>query len=111
MGSPRSRDAGDRRQRTGVAQEGGLMPGSIDLGYLAYLAANVPPWDIARAVAVRARRAFRGGVRQVLGPVARHPALTPPFFMQVPERQRRQRLLAGPRPFIVDPSLREPTVA
>jgi hypothetical protein len=82
---------------------------SIDLGYYAYLASTVPPREIARAVAARARRVLRGGIRQVLGPVARHPALRPPFFMQVPSEQRRRRELRGKRPSIVDPSLREVT--
>ena len=82
---------------------------SIDFGYFAYLASTVPPLDLARAVAVRAKRALRGGIRQVLRPVARHPALRPPFFMQVPPEQKRRRLLQGTRPSIVDPSLRELT--
>jgi len=82
---------------------------SIDLGYYAYLASTVPPREIARAVAARARRVLRGGIRQVLGPVARHPALRPPFFMQVPSEQRTRRELRGKRPSIVDPSLREVT--
>ena len=82
---------------------------SIDFGYFAYLASNVPPLDLARAVAVRARRALRGGIRQVLGPVARHPALRPPFFMQVPPEQKRRRELRGRRPSILEASLREVT--
>lgn len=82
---------------------------SIDFGYFAYLASNVPPRDIARAIAVRAKRALRGRIRQVLGPMARHPALRPPFFMQVPPGQKRRRALRGSRPSIVDPSLRELT--
>jgi len=78
------------------------MPGSLDLGYLAYLAANVPPWDIARAVAVRARRAVRGGLPK---------ALTP-FFFQAPQLSGGELLrqaLTGRRPSIVDPSEREAT--
>jgi heparinase II/III-like protein len=82
---------------------------SIDFGYFAYLASTIPPLDLARAVAVRARRALRGRIRQVLGPVARHPALRPPFFMQVPPEQRRRRPFVGRRPSIIDPSLRELT--
>ncbi|HWE23180.1 MAG TPA: alginate lyase family protein, partial [Myxococcales bacterium] len=82
---------------------------SIDFGYFAYLASNVPPLDLARAIAVRAKRALRGRIRQVLGPVARHPALRPPFFMQVPPEQRYRRVLRGSRPSIVDHSLRELT--
>src|SRR3954471_3105823 len=102
MGSARSRDAGDRRQRAGVAHEGRLMPGSLDLGYLAYLATNVPPRDIARAVAVRARRAVRGGLPK---------ALTP-FFFQAPQLSSGELLrnaLSGRRPSIVDPAEREAT--
>src|SRR5438445_805932 len=83
---------------------------SVDLGYFAYLASNIPPRELARAVAVRARRALRGGIRQVLGPVARHPALRPPFFMQVPAQQHKARELRGKRPSIIDPELREITV-
>jgi len=78
------------------------MPGSLDLGYLAYLAANVPPWDIARAVAVRARRAVRGGMPK---------ALTP-FFFEVPRLSGGELLrnaLTGRRPSIVDPAEREAT--
>ncbi|HEX9574437.1 MAG TPA: heparinase II/III family protein, partial [Myxococcales bacterium] len=82
---------------------------SIDFGYYAYLASTVPPRELARAIAARARRALRGGIRQVLAPVARHPSLRPPFFMQVPSEQRRRRELRGKRPSIVDPSLREVT--
>jgi len=82
---------------------------AIDFGYYAYLASTVPPRELARAVAARARRALRGGIRQVLGPMSRHPALRPPFFMQVPPEQRRRRELRGKRPSIVDPSLREVT--
>jgi len=82
---------------------------SIDFGYFAYLASTVPPRELARAVAARARRALRGGIRQVLGPVARHPSLRTPFFMQVPPEQRRRRELRGKRPSIVDPSLGEVT--
>ena len=82
---------------------------SIDFGYFAYLASTVPPLDLARAVAVRAKRVLRGGIRQVLGPVARHPALRPPFFMHVPPEQKRQPVLGGTRPSIIDPSLRELT--
>jgi hypothetical protein len=81
----------------------------IDFGYFAYLASNVPPRELARAVAVRAKRALRGGIRQALGPVARHPALRPPFFMQVPPEQKRRRELRGKRPSILDPALREVT--
>jgi hypothetical protein len=81
----------------------------MDLGYYAYLASTVPPRQLARAVAARARRALRGGIRQVLGPVARHPALRPPFFMQVPPEQRRRTQLRGKRPSILDPSMREIT--
>jgi len=82
---------------------------AIDFGYYAYLASTVPPRELARAVAARARRALRGGIRQVLGPMSRHPALRQPFFMQVPPEQRRRRELRGKRPSIVDPSLREVT--
>jgi len=82
---------------------------SLDLGYFAYLASNVPPRELARAVAARARRAVRGGIRQILGPVARHPALRPPFFMHVPKDARRPFELRGKRPSIVDPALREMT--
>src|SRR5215470_2100034 len=81
----------------------------MDLGYYAYLASTVPPRELARAVAARARRALRGGIRQVLGPVGRHPALRPPFFMQVPAGQRRAPALLGKRPSILDPSMRELT--
>ena len=77
------------------------MPGSLDLGYLAYLAANVPPWDIARAVAVRARRAVRGGIPR---------ALTPFFFQnQISAGELLRRALSGRRPSIVDPGGREAT--
>ena len=82
----------------------------MDLGYYAYLASTVPPRELARAVAARARRALRGGIRQVWGPLARHPALRPPFFMQVPPEQRRVPTLRGKRPSILDPSMRELTV-
>jgi hypothetical protein len=81
----------------------------LDLGYYAYLASTVPPRELARAVAARARRALRGGIRQVLAPVRSHPALRPPFFMQVPPEQRRSRELRGKRPSIVDPAMRELT--
>src|SRR5207245_930915 len=54
-------------------------------------------------------RALRGRIQQVLGQVARHPALRPPFFMQVPPEQRRRRPLGVNRPSIVDPSMRELT--
>jgi hypothetical protein len=77
------------------------MP-AIDLGYLAYLAANVPPREIARAVAVRARRAVRGGIPR---------ALTP-FFFQVPQAagaSSQRMALAGRRPSLVDPAQREAT--
>jgi len=78
------------------------MPGSLDLGYLAYLATNVPPWDIARAVAVRARRAVRGGL----------PKAVRPFFFEVPRLSGGELLrnaLTGRRPSIVDPAEREAT--
>ncbi|MFL5440579.1 MAG: alginate lyase family protein [Myxococcales bacterium] len=78
------------------------MPGSLDLGYLAYLATNVPPWDIARAVAVRARRAVRAGVPK---------ALTP-FFFETPQALSSEILrksIAGRRPSIADPAEREAT--
>ncbi|HZX66761.1 MAG TPA: hypothetical protein VFE76_15270, partial [Myxococcales bacterium] len=78
------------------------MPGSLDLGYLAYLATNVPPWDIARAVAVRARRAVRAGVPK---------ALTP-FFFETPQALSGEILrksIAGRRPSIVDPAERDAT--
>src|SRR5207248_7290183 len=106
MGGARRGDAGDRGGGARCPEEGGVS--SIDFGYFAYLASNVPPLDIARAVAVRAKRALRR-IRQVLGPVARHPALRPPFFMQVPPEQKRRRIFRGNRPSILDPSLRDLT--
>src|SRR5207237_8048935 len=114
LGGASAGDAGHRGERAGGEEEGGVREGrvnlgSIDIGYFAYLASNIPPRELARAVAVRARRALRGGIRQVLGPVARHPALRPPFFMQVPPEQKRRREPRGGRPSRLEPSLLEIT--
>ena len=70
--------------------------GTIDLSYYAYLASNVPPLEIARAVAVRARRAVRAGLRRVLPP---------------PKLPLRRLPLNGPRPSLLDPAQREETSA
>lgn len=70
--------------------------GTIDLGYYAYLATNVPPLDIARAVGVRLYRTARSGLHKV-SPKA------------PPDRSRSQ--LVGPRPSLLDPREREATAA
>ena len=58
----------------------------MDLAYYRYLAQTIPPREIARALAVRARRALRRAK---------------PFFFDVPDRPRRQvRALAEPRPAV-----------
>ena len=55
----------------------------MDLAYYRYLARTIPPREIARALAVRARRAILGGR---------------PFFFEVPEGQRRRLSGTQPRP-------------
>ena len=70
--------------------------GTIDLGYYAYLATNVPPRDIARAIGVRIFRAARMGLHQVSPPA--------------PEERKRIALL-GPRPSLINPADREATAA
>ncbi|HYY52049.1 MAG TPA: hypothetical protein VE755_04205, partial [Myxococcales bacterium] len=59
----------------------------IDLAYYGYLAQTIPPREIARALAVRARRAVLRGK---------------PFFFDWPGRNRRAAL-GEPRPAIVRP--------
>src|SRR5205814_10293516 len=82
LGGAGGGDAGDRRRGPGLAQESGLM----DLAYYRYLARTIPPREIARALAVRARRAL---------------LRAKPFFFEVPDRPRRQvRALADPRPTV-----------
>src|SRR5207244_9354695 len=82
------------------AEEGGLM----DLEYYAYLAQTIPPRDLARAVAARARKALRGGFRLVL-----ERSGAKPFFLQAPFKRRALYTLSDPRPAIIDPSQREET--
>jgi len=57
----------------------------MDLGYYGYLAQTIPPREIVRALAVRARRALLRGK---------------PFFFEVPGR-RRSVAPAQPRPAVV----------
>lgn len=53
----------------------------MDLSYYRYLAQTIPPREIARALAVRARRALLRGK---------------PFFFETPELQRRQERMRRP---------------
>ena len=72
----------------------------MDLAYYSYLAQTIPPRELARALAVRARRALSSRFK--------------PFFFEVPPEQRRARALyalAHPRPALVEPWEREATVA
>jgi hypothetical protein len=57
----------------------------MDLGYYGYLAQTIPPREIVRALAVRARRALLRGR---------------PFFFEVPQR-RGTLALAGQRPVVL----------
>ncbi|HET9753287.1 MAG TPA: hypothetical protein VFP52_10010, partial [Myxococcales bacterium] len=50
----------------------------MDLGYYRYLAQTIPPRELARALAVRARRALSRGR---------------PFLLDRPEQQRRRERL------------------
>jgi hypothetical protein len=71
----------------------------MDFAYYSYLAQTIPKRELARAIAVRARRA-------VLSRLPR------PFFVEVPEEQRRARALyalSAARPAIVEPWEREAT--
>lgn len=79
----------------------------MDLGYYGYLAQTIPPRELARAVAVRARRALKDGFRLVLEKSGARP-----FFFDVPADVRRRRALYAlvhPRPALVEPFEREET--
>src|ERR1700674_5498471 len=73
----------------------------MDLAYYGYLAQTIPPRELARALAVRARRAL----------LARLGLLKPLFFEAPRERKRARALyaLADRRPSILDPWEREET--
>jgi hypothetical protein len=76
----------------------------MDLEYYAYLARTIPARELARAMAARARRALRGGLRMAL-----ERSGAKPLLFQVPFRKRTQFALAAPRPAIIDVSQREET--
>jgi hypothetical protein len=79
----------------------------MDLAYYSYLAQTIPPRQLARALAVRARRALRSGFMQVL-----ERAGARPFFFERPAEDRHGRALyalARPRPALVEPWEREST--
>ena len=85
----------------------------MDIEYYAYLARVIPPSELARAVAMRAKKALWSGVK-----VALDKSGARPFFHDAPidlRRHRRSRrapyALVGPRPSIIDPTERERTGA
>ncbi|MCA1825542.1 MAG: alginate lyase family protein [Myxococcales bacterium] len=70
----------------------------MDLSYYSYLAQTIPPRELARALAVRARRAVVSRLR--------------PLISDAPAEQRRARALYAlteSRPSVVEPWEREPT--
>ena len=70
----------------------------MDLAYYSYLAQTIPPRELARALAVRARRAVVSRLR--------------PLIFDVPPEQRRARALyalTDSRPALVEPWEREST--
>jgi len=78
----------------------------MDLAYYGYLAQTIPPLELARAVAARARKAMWKGFKFVLDRTGARPLL-----LHRPRQHRRRALhaLAGARPALVDPSEREET--
>ena len=76
----------------------------MDLEYYAYLAQTIPPRELARAVAARARKALRSGLKLAL-----EKSGATPFFFEVPFRSRAIFALSAARPAIVDPAAREET--
>ena len=81
----------------------------MDFQYYAYLAQVIPPAELARAVAMRAKKALWSGVKVALDKTGARP-----FFFEIPEDRRRRRALyalVGPRPSIIDACERERTAA
>jgi hypothetical protein len=82
---------------------------SIDLEYYAYLAQVIPPAELARAIATRARKTLGKGVKLLL-----EKSGAKPFFFDVsPEvkRRRAQYALTHARPALMDGAERERTAA
>ena len=85
---------------------------SPDLDWLAYLAGEVPPRELARAVTARALRALRSGGRVAQGRLRRTALGSIGVFPTTPERPPSERApLRGPRPVLLDtaPAARERT--
>lgn len=82
---------------------------SIDCEYYAYLARVIPPSQLARAVAMRAKQALGKGLRLALEKSGAKPF----FFHASPDVRRRRALyaLAHPRPALMDGRERESTAA
>ena len=82
---------------------------SVDLEYYAYLAQVIPPAELARAVAMRARKALGKGAKLLLEKSGARPF----FFHVAPDVRRRRALyaLAGARPALMDGCERERTRA
>jgi hypothetical protein len=78
----------------------------MDLAYYGYLAQTIPPRELVRAIAARARKAMWKGFKFVLDRTGARPLL-----LHRPREHRRRALhaLAGARPAPVDPSEREET--
>ena len=83
---------------------------SIDLEYYAYLAQVIPPAELARAVAMRAKKALGKGVKLALEKSGARPFF---FNNAAPDVRRRRALyaLAHPRPALMDGCDRERTAA
>ena len=82
---------------------------SVDLEYYAYLAQVIPPAELARAVALRARKALGKGLKFALEKSGAKPF----FFHVAPEVRRRRALYAllHARPALMDGCERERTAA